>query len=186
MQAGRHDPDPCRRRWRRPDRVPMGKAPWRDRDRHRRQRREGRGRARAWLRPCDRLRRGGFRRARARRSPAARACRWSTISSARPRSRIRCAACAGAAILASFGEASGDPDPVPPRRLGQLGSIYLTHPSLGDYTATREELLETANDLFDMVMSGKIRIDISTTYPLPRRHVRMPISRRARPPARSS
>jgi NADPH2:quinone reductase len=69
-------------------------------------------------------------------------------------------------ILASFGEASGDPDPVPPRKLGQLGSIFLTHPSLPDYTGTREELLETANDLFAMVGSGKIRIEISHTYPL--------------------
>jgi NADPH2:quinone reductase len=69
-------------------------------------------------------------------------------------------------ILASFGEASGDPDPVPPRKLGQLGSIFLTHPSLPDYTSTREELLETANDLFAMVGSGKIRIEISYTYPL--------------------
>jgi len=76
-------------------------------------------------------------------------------------------------ILASFGEASGDPDPVPPRRLGQLGSLYVTHPSLGDYTATREQLLETANDLFAMVLGGTIRIDISRTYPLaqaPRAH----------------
>jgi NADPH2:quinone reductase len=76
-------------------------------------------------------------------------------------------------VLASFGEASGDPDPVPPRRLGQLGSIYLTHPSLPDYTATREQLLATANDLFAMVQSGKIHIDISKTYPLdeaPRAH----------------
>ena len=64
-------------------------------------------------------------------------------------------------ILASFGEAAGDPDPVPPRKLGQLGSIFLTHPSLPDYTSTREELLETANDLFAMVGSGKVKIEIS-------------------------
>src|SRR3954469_22225067 len=69
-------------------------------------------------------------------------------------------------VLASFGEASGDPDPVAPRRLGQMGSIYLTHPSLPDYTATREELLATASDLFAMVQRGRIRIDISATYPL--------------------
>jgi NADPH2:quinone reductase len=69
-------------------------------------------------------------------------------------------------VLASFGEASGDPDPVAPRRLGQMGSIYLTHPSLPDYTATREELLTTANDLFTMVQSGRIRVDISAAYPL--------------------
>jgi NADPH2:quinone reductase len=76
-------------------------------------------------------------------------------------------------MLASFGEASGDPDPIAPRRLGQLGSIFLTHPSLPDYTATRAELLETANDLFAMVQNGAIRIDISKTYPLqdaPRAH----------------
>jgi NADPH2:quinone reductase len=69
-------------------------------------------------------------------------------------------------VLASFGEASGDPEPVAPRRLGQMGSIYLTHPSLPDYTTTREELLATAGDLFTMVQSGRIRIDISATYPL--------------------
>ena len=69
-------------------------------------------------------------------------------------------------VLASFGEASGDPDPVAPRRLGQMGSIYLTHPSLPDYTTTREELLASASDLFAMVQSGRIRIDIRTTYPL--------------------
>jgi len=69
-------------------------------------------------------------------------------------------------MLASFGEASGDPTPIAPRRLGQLGSIFLTHPSLGDYTATRAELLETANDLFDMVATGKITIDVTKEYPL--------------------
>jgi NADPH2:quinone reductase len=69
-------------------------------------------------------------------------------------------------VLASFGEASGDPDPVPPRRLGHLGSIFLTHPSLPDYTASRAELLTTANDLFQMVLSGKVRIDIHKTYAL--------------------
>jgi NADPH2:quinone reductase len=76
-------------------------------------------------------------------------------------------------FLISFGEASGDPDPVPPRRLGQLGSIYLTHPSLPDYTATREELVTTANDLFEMVGSGKIHVDVTAEYALrdaPRAH----------------
>ena len=68
--------------------------------------------------------------------------------------------------LASFGEASGDPEPIAPRRLGQLGSIFLTHPSLPDYTATRAELLETANELFDMVTSGKIRVDVTANYAL--------------------
>jgi NADPH2:quinone reductase len=78
--------------------------------------------------------------------------------------------------LISFGEASGDPDPVPPRRLGQLGSLYLTHPSLPDYTATRDELLTTANELFEMAASGKICTDITAQYALrdaPRAHADM-------------
>ena len=69
-------------------------------------------------------------------------------------------------VLASYGEASGDPEPVPPRKLGQLGSIWLTHPSLPDYTATRADLLNTATDLFAMVQSGKVKIEISHTYAL--------------------
>lgn len=76
-------------------------------------------------------------------------------------------------VMASFGEASGEPEPMPPHRLGYLGSIWLTHPSLSNYTATRSELLANANDLFAMVTSGKIRIEISRTYPLreaPRAH----------------
>jgi len=76
-------------------------------------------------------------------------------------------------LMASFGEASGDPDPMPPRRLGALGSIYLTHPSVSNYTATRAELLAVAHDLFAMVGSGKIKIEISRNYPsrdAPRAH----------------
>jgi len=69
-------------------------------------------------------------------------------------------------VMASFGEASGDPDPMPPRRLGALGSIYLTHPSISNYTVTRAELLAAAHDLFAMVGSGRIKIAISQTYPL--------------------
>ena len=69
-------------------------------------------------------------------------------------------------VLASYGEASGDPEPVPPRKLGHLGSIFLTHPSLPDYTATRAELLKTANDLFAVVQSGKVRIEINHAYAL--------------------
>jgi NADPH2:quinone reductase len=69
-------------------------------------------------------------------------------------------------VLASYGEASGDPEPVPPRKLGHMGSIFLTHPSLPDYTATRADLLNTANDLFAMVITGKVTIEFSHTYAL--------------------
>ena len=77
---------------------------------------------------------------------------------------LRCLAPRG--VLASFGEASGDPEPIAPRRLGQLGSIYLTHPSLPNYTASRADLLDTAGDLFAMVAAGHLHIDITRTYPL--------------------
>jgi len=89
---------------------------------------------------------------------------YDSIGRATFEGSLQCLARRG--ILASFGEASGDPEPVAPRRLGTLGSVYVTHPSLGDYTATRAELLATAGDLFDMVASGRIRIEISAEYPL--------------------
>jgi NADPH2:quinone reductase len=69
-------------------------------------------------------------------------------------------------ILASFGESSGDPPLVSVRELGHMGSLFVTHPSLIDYTSTRAELLETANDLFDMVGSGRIKIAINHSYAL--------------------
>jgi NADPH:quinone reductase len=69
-------------------------------------------------------------------------------------------------VLASFGESSGDPPPVTARQLGNMGSLFVTHPSLIDYTATRADLLETTSDLFAMVASGKIRIEINHSYPL--------------------
>jgi NADPH2:quinone reductase len=77
---------------------------------------------------------------------------------------LKCLAPRG--ILASFGESSGDPPPVSARTLGNMGSLFVTHPSLIHYTSTRAELLETAIDLFGMVASGKIKIEISRSYPL--------------------
>jgi NADPH2:quinone reductase len=58
---------------------------------------------------------------------------------------------------------------VPPFELGilaQKGSLYLTRPTLMTYTARREDLLATADDLFDAVISGKVKIELSRTYPL--------------------
>ncbi len=79
-------------------------------------------------------------------------------------------------VLASFGEASGDPEPVPPRKLGAMGSIWLTHPRLSDYTATRADLMATMDDLFAVVLAGKVKIEIGHAYPLrdaPRAHADM-------------
>jgi NADPH2:quinone reductase len=69
-------------------------------------------------------------------------------------------------FLASFGESSGDPEPVSVRRLGHMGSLFVTHPSLSDHTATRADLLETTADLFAMVGDGRIKIEVNHTYPL--------------------
>ena len=69
-------------------------------------------------------------------------------------------------LLASFGNASG---PVPPVDLGilsQLGSLYVTRPSLVTYTAKPADLAAMAAELFDAVTSGKVRIDIHQRYPL--------------------
>jgi NADPH:quinone reductase len=96
---------------------------------------------------------------------------YDSVGKATFEGSLRCLRRSG--VMASFGEASGDPDPMPPRRLGALGSIYLTHPSVSNYTVTRAELLAAANDLFAMVGSGKIKIEVSRTYPLrdaPRAH----------------
>jgi NADPH:quinone reductase len=69
-------------------------------------------------------------------------------------------------LLVSFGNASG---PVPPFELGILapkGSLYVTRPTLATYTATRADLEATATELFDVVLSGKVKIEIRHTYRL--------------------
>ncbi len=69
-------------------------------------------------------------------------------------------------LMALFGQSSG---PVPPVDLGILagkGSLFVTRPTLGNYTATRPELLGAANDLFSVVKSGAVKIMVNQTYPL--------------------
>jgi NADPH2:quinone reductase len=69
-------------------------------------------------------------------------------------------------IMVSFGNASGPVDPIQPLILGQKGSLYLTRPSLGNYTATREELLWRANDVFGWLRDGRLKLQIYARYPL--------------------
>ena len=69
-------------------------------------------------------------------------------------------------LMVSFGNASG---PVAPVNLGILsakGSLYVTRPTLGTYIAARAELVQRANDLFEMVKSGKIKIETTAKYKL--------------------
>ncbi|HEX2842246.1 quinone oxidoreductase [Hyphomicrobium sp.] len=67
-------------------------------------------------------------------------------------------------LWVSFGNASG---PVPPFELTQLkGSLFATRPSLMAYTASHAELDANAQDLFQMVLSGAIKISVNQTFPL--------------------
>lgn len=69
-------------------------------------------------------------------------------------------------LMVSFGNASG---PVPPfdiQHLARRGSLYLTRPTLMTYTATRDELLATAHELFEVVLGKAVRIHIGYRLPL--------------------
>jgi NADPH2:quinone reductase len=69
-------------------------------------------------------------------------------------------------LLASFGQASGAVGPFDAGILAAKGSLFLTRPTLNTYAAKREDLVMMAKDLFDVVTSGKVRIEINQTYPL--------------------
>jgi NADPH2:quinone reductase len=69
-------------------------------------------------------------------------------------------------LMVSFGNASGPPKPIPPNLLAQKGSLYLTRPTLFHYIATREQLEQSAGELFDMVESGKVKIEVKQRFPL--------------------
>lgn len=70
------------------------------------------------------------------------------------------------AIMVSYGNASGPVDPFPPALLGQKGSLFLTRPTMYDYTASRDELERSAGELFEMVASGKVKIEVKQRFPL--------------------
>jgi NADPH:quinone reductase len=69
-------------------------------------------------------------------------------------------------LMVSFGNASGPPDPMPPNILAQKGSLYLTRPTLYHYIATREQLEQSASELFDVVSSGKVKVEVKQRFPL--------------------
>ena len=69
-------------------------------------------------------------------------------------------------LLAAFGQSSGSVAAFDPGLLAAKGSLYLTRPSLMAYTASRAELVDSANALFGMVSSGKVKIRIDNRYPL--------------------
>jgi NADPH:quinone reductase len=69
-------------------------------------------------------------------------------------------------MMVSFGNASGAVPPVNIGILAQKGSLFLTRPTLVNYTATREDLLTAARELFSVVKKGAVKIKVNQTYPL--------------------
>ena len=69
-------------------------------------------------------------------------------------------------MMVSFGQASGAIPPVDLAIFAQKGSLMFTRPTLYNFAATRPELLAMAKDLFDVVLSGAVKIEIGRTYKL--------------------
>ncbi len=69
-------------------------------------------------------------------------------------------------LWVSFGNASGAITGMDIGILAAKGSLYATRPTLFSYTATRKELVDNANDLFDVVGRGVVKINVNQTYPL--------------------
>jgi NADPH2:quinone reductase len=69
-------------------------------------------------------------------------------------------------LMVIFGNSSGPTAPLDLGVLNTKGSLYVTRPSLMGYVAKRDELLASAKDLFDMVLSGKVKVGPRQTYAL--------------------
>ena len=69
-------------------------------------------------------------------------------------------------LMVTFGNASGAVPPFEPHLLSPKGSLFLTRPTLLHYTRNREEMQETADDLFSVLASGAVKIAINQRFPL--------------------
>ena len=69
-------------------------------------------------------------------------------------------------LLVSYGSAGGVPPPLEIFRLNRLGSLYLTSAGLADYINDRAEMLARAQDLFDAMQTGAVRVEVHQRYPL--------------------
>ncbi|MEH6588874.1 MAG: quinone oxidoreductase [Halioglobus sp.] len=69
-------------------------------------------------------------------------------------------------LMVSFGNASGAPEPLDLQILSTKGSLFITRPTMVTYTASPEELRQSAADLFTRVASGDIKVDINQRYAL--------------------
>jgi NADPH2:quinone reductase len=69
-------------------------------------------------------------------------------------------------MMVSFGQSSGSVGPVELGIFAQKGSLFFTRPSLNTYAAKRADMVAMAKDLFEVVLSGHLKIQINQTYPL--------------------
>ncbi len=69
-------------------------------------------------------------------------------------------------LVALFGQSSGNVEPLNLGLLAQKGSLYVTRPTLQTYGAKRENLVAMGEELFDVVGSGAVKIEVHQTYPL--------------------
>jgi len=69
-------------------------------------------------------------------------------------------------LMVTFGQSSGPIQPFSPTVLAQKGSLFLTRPTLFNYTASRADLEASAAELFEVVSSGQVRIEVRQRYPL--------------------
>ncbi|NIR29474.1 MAG: quinone oxidoreductase [Gammaproteobacteria bacterium] len=68
--------------------------------------------------------------------------------------------------MVSFGQSSGKVAPFDVTVLSAKGSLYLTRPTIVHYTAGRDDLVQSASALFDVVQRGAVRIEVNQTFPL--------------------
>jgi NADPH2:quinone reductase len=69
-------------------------------------------------------------------------------------------------LMVSYGNSSGAVPPISLLELSKRGSLYVTRPTLMNYTTSREELLANAAELFEVVASGAVKIEVNQTYAL--------------------
>jgi NADPH2:quinone reductase len=69
-------------------------------------------------------------------------------------------------LMVTFGNASGAVPPFELTELSRRGSLFLTRPTLFSYSARRDDLLQMAGELIDVITSGAVKIEINQTYPL--------------------
>jgi NADPH2:quinone reductase len=69
-------------------------------------------------------------------------------------------------LIANFGNASGKVEPLDLAVLAGKGSLYATRPTIFTHLATRESTQAMADDLFEMVISGKVKIPIDQRFAL--------------------